>query len=288
MTALAPGPFFGRIMRSGRGVETRCVLSFDCDFPRDVNALPELVDLLAEYDCSASFALIGRWVRAFPEEHRLLVEAGHEIVNHTETHPNLYHPDYYYAREEGLSREFFNRLDRAGRRYEIATAHATIAEVLGTEPVGFRTPHFGALHVDDVYGILVELGYVFSSSVPASAHGARPYVTDEGIWEIPVSPCPRHPMGVFDSWHSIGKCNAAHAEPGQLSGLFAELLAAARAEGGLVNVYFDPLAALESGELRRMLEMLKGESIPVALYADLCNQWSGGIERAGALQDFAL
>jgi peptidoglycan/xylan/chitin deacetylase (PgdA/CDA1 family) len=291
LTTLVPGPFFGRIMRSGRGFAPRCIISFDCDFPRDVQALPGLVDLLAEFDCRASFALIGRWVREYPEEHRCLVRAGHEILNHTETHPNLYHPDYDYARENGLSREFFNRISRDGRRNEIALAHRTIAEVLDIEPTGFRTPHFGALHVDDVYGILAELEYDFSSSVPASVAGVLPYRTDEGIWEIPVSPCPRHPLGVFDTWHSIGKCGAAHAAVGQLSGLFGELLRVVCADGGLVNVYFDPWAALESGELRRMLEMLKTESIPVALYGELCRDLDGANEPAtagaGALQDFA-
>ena len=139
------------------------------------------------------------------------------------------------------------------------------------------------MHVEDVYGILAELGYVFSSSSLASCTGLLPYRTDEGIWEIPVSPCPRHPFGVLDSWHSIGKCGAWHAAPGQLSGLFAELVNAVGECGGLVNVYFDPWDALESGELRRMLELLQGESFPLTRYADLCDGLADQVETATTL-----
>ncbi|MGY9015990.1 MAG: polysaccharide deacetylase family protein, partial [Rhodospirillales bacterium] len=81
------------------------MLSFDCDFPRDVAVLPQLVEMLDRYDVKASFACIGQWIRAYPTEHRCLVEAGHELLNHTQTHPNLYHPDYEYAQTADLNKE---------------------------------------------------------------------------------------------------------------------------------------------------------------------------------------
>jgi peptidoglycan-N-acetylglucosamine deacetylase len=271
---VAPRYCFTRLMKERGAFESRCIISFDCDFPRDVEALRPLVRLLGEFAARASFACIGQWVCAYSDEHRRLVDAGHEIVNHTQTHPNLYHADYDYAREEGLSHEYFNRIGLAGRRREIERGHAQISEVLGVEPTGFRTPHFGALHVDDIYGILAEIGYRFSSSTMVSRAGPMPYRTGEGIWEIPVSPCPQHPFGVFDSWHSIGKSKASHSSQGELTALFADLLDAVFVgkEGGLVNIYLDPYDAVESGELRTMLELLQERSISTTDYSDLCDE----------------
>ena len=264
-----PKRFFADIMRSQRGFGPYCVVSFDCDFPRDVAALPRTVALLKEYGIAASFACIGQWVRQYPEPHRLLVDEGFELLNHTHTHPNLYHPGYDYASEPGLSRAFFNRIDREQRRREIEQCHAAFVDVLGVAPAGFRTPHFGALHVDDVYGLLADQGYLFSSSVLAAERGGVPYRTEEGIWEIPVSPCPCHPLGVFDTWHSLGKRGASHKGEGELAGLFARLLASVVADGGLANIYLDPKEAVESGELERMLRLLAEADIEVVDYGGL-------------------
>jgi peptidoglycan-N-acetylglucosamine deacetylase len=266
---LGPNYFFRRIMAAAPGTGARCVISFDCDFPRDIAVLPALVPLLQKYEIPASFACIGQWVRQFPSEHKLIVDAGFEIINHTETHPNLYHPDYDYARVDGLNKEKFNRISAQERREEIERGHATIVEVLGVEPVGFRTPHFGALHVDDIYALLVEMGYCFSSSVLAAERGGAPYRTPEGVWEVPVSPCPLHPFGVFDSWHSLSKQGARHACEGALAGLFATLVDAAVASDGLINVYFDPKDALESGELERMLQVVSASACAAVDYGEL-------------------
>ncbi len=279
---VCPHFFFRRIIAAQRGTRPFCMVSFDCDFPRDIEVIPALVSLLQQYKIPASFACIGQWVRQFPDEHKLLVGEGFEVINHTETHPNLYHPDYDYARGEMLSRDFFNRISTEQRRSEIERCHATFAEVLGVEPKGFRAPHFGALHVDDVYAPLVELGYHFSSSVLAAERGGVPYRTPEGLWEVPISPCPLHPFGVFDSWHSLSKCGASHAHPGELADLFAVLIDAVVEAGGLANVYFDPRDVLESGELERMLQVLRERAIEVVDYRGLVGDLQRGVVGASA------
>ena len=59
MAAVAhPRFFFQRIMKQGRGTGPYCVLSFDCDFPRDIAVLPQLAELLDRYHIKASFACI--------------------------------------------------------------------------------------------------------------------------------------------------------------------------------------------------------------------------------------
>ena len=268
---LLPRSCFQAVVECQRGFGPYCTLSFDCDFPRDIAVLSDLIALLERFKIVASFACIGRWIRQFPDIHRHLVACGHELVNHTDTHPNLYHPGYDYAREDGLSRQRFNAISPAQRQREIEQCHETCVEQLDCIPTVFRTPHFGVLHVDDVYAMLRDLGYRYSSSVvaAASSSGGIPYKTSEGIWEFPVSPCPDHPFGVFDTWHSLGKERAAHCGEGKLSHLFAILCKQVSEQGGYANVYFDPKEALESGELERILEVLVAESLPVVTYQEL-------------------
>ena len=43
------------------------LLSFDCDFPEDALALPEIAQQLEKFPIKASFACVGRWVEAPPE-----------------------------------------------------------------------------------------------------------------------------------------------------------------------------------------------------------------------------
>lgn len=249
------------------------MLSFDVDFPRDVEVLPEVSRRLADAGVAGSFACIGRWVRTYPGQHQVLVEDGHEILNHTQDHPNLYHPDYDYARGDELGRERFNDIGPERRRQEIEAGHQTLEEVLGITAEGFRTPHFGSLHVDDVYPVLADLGYRFSSSTMAwKTPAGVPYRTGEGVWELPVSPCPDHPLGVFDSWHALGKSGGRHARPGELAGLFDLLLSAAGERGGFVNVYFDPCDMLGSGELERVLDSIRDSDMPFTTYGALCRQ----------------
>jgi hypothetical protein len=130
------------------------------------------------------------------------------------------------------------------------------------------------MRVPEVYSLLAELGYRFSTSVLAAGSDSQglPYRHPDGVWEIPLSPCPAHPLGVFDSWHAIGKRSAAHGGPGELSALFARLCDQVVAVGGYANVYLDPKDAMDSGELERMLTVLKGHDLRVVTYQDLLGE----------------
>lgn len=67
--------------------ETQCVaLTFD-DGPGD--GTPDLLDTLAEYDAHATFFLTGQPVREHIPTVRRQYAEGHELANHTMTHPNL-------------------------------------------------------------------------------------------------------------------------------------------------------------------------------------------------------
>jgi peptidoglycan-N-acetylglucosamine deacetylase len=105
-----------------RGVATRpaIALTFD-DGPSE--STPELLQILARYRAPATFFQIGANVRRLPEVAREIVAAGHEIGNHSDTHPLL-----------ALKSPGF--IDR-----ELARAQETIQHATGQRPRYFRAPY---------------------------------------------------------------------------------------------------------------------------------------------------
>ena len=125
-------------------------LSFDCDYEKDVKALPQILDMLEQYRIPASFACIGKWIEKFPEIHRSPLDRGHEITNHTYSHPD---------NEQLDPDRRFNELSRREKREQIEKCHKVCKELLNYEPAGFRTLHFGRLFSEKDYQILKELNY---------------------------------------------------------------------------------------------------------------------------------
>ena len=46
----------------------------------------QLIDILGKYNVKATFFLVGEWVDKYPESVQALHNAGHEIMNHSNTH----------------------------------------------------------------------------------------------------------------------------------------------------------------------------------------------------------
>ncbi len=261
----------------------RITLSFDLDYPEDIEAVPPLLRCLREANFKASFACIGRWIEEYPDAHRRIVDEGHEIVNHSYTHPDneLLNPDNH-----------FNRLSRSHQRDEIERCHATCERLLKYTPVGFRIPHFGALFTPRIYPMLQKLGYRHSSSTmwwqtptlgapcknsmgvwewgsvgrgsPILPHSHTP---TQAVWEFPVSGCPEHPLNAFDTWHAFRMTRAPH---GDYRALFKRCVALCRTKGFYVNIYFDPQDTLRfdfAALLRDAHE--SGASELVKTYAEL-------------------
>jgi peptidoglycan/xylan/chitin deacetylase (PgdA/CDA1 family) len=90
----------------------------------DPHDTPILLDLLDHYQTKAIFFMIGEKVRAHPEIAREVIRRGHEIGNHTLTHP---HAGFWCA---GPSRT----------RREIAEGQKVIGEITGKMPRWFRAP----------------------------------------------------------------------------------------------------------------------------------------------------
>lgn len=83
---------------------------------------PQLLDLLAKYNASATFFLVGKYVGATPALVKEIAARGHLIGNHTETHPHL----VFCGRQE--------------THKELQACSQAIAQVLHEEPRWFRPP----------------------------------------------------------------------------------------------------------------------------------------------------
>ena len=66
--------------------------------------------------------MIGENISNYPETAKMVFDAGHEIGNHTDTHPCIRHIDSY------------------GIRKEMQTAEKKIVELTGEKPILFRPP----------------------------------------------------------------------------------------------------------------------------------------------------
>src|SRR3989344_5400861 len=64
------------------------ILSFDIDYSEDVLLIPKILKTLKKYSIISSFACIGKLIEKYPQIHKEIITQGHEILNHTYTHPN--------------------------------------------------------------------------------------------------------------------------------------------------------------------------------------------------------
>lgn len=66
--------------------EKKLAISFDAAWGADYT--PTLLKILEENDVKTTFFLTGIWVKKYPEMVKAIAAAGHELGNHTSTHPH--------------------------------------------------------------------------------------------------------------------------------------------------------------------------------------------------------
>lgn len=76
-----------KVYRSVSTDKKQIALTFD-DGPHP-KLTPRILEILAQYGISATFFMVGENVFNYPEAARAVIEAGHEVGNHTFTHPHL-------------------------------------------------------------------------------------------------------------------------------------------------------------------------------------------------------
>ena len=96
-------------------------ISFDAAWGNDDTE--QLIDILAEYEVPATFFVVGAWVDKYPESVKQLSDAGHQVQNHSNTHPYM----------TGLSTE--QMID------ELESCNKKIENVTGKKPTLFRPPY---------------------------------------------------------------------------------------------------------------------------------------------------
>jgi peptidoglycan-N-acetylglucosamine deacetylase len=152
---------FGRTVRH-TGDASCMALTFD-DGPNPA-ATPELLDLLGRHEARATFFLIGRHVRAFPAIAREIVDRGHAVGNHTESHPSLALLSSSGIREE---------LDRCDEAISMATG---VAPRWMRPPYGFRSPLLN--------GIVTQRGNVGVAMWSAAVRDWKPQAAEPVIQRL--------------------------------------------------------------------------------------------------------
>lgn len=117
-------------------------------------SLPVFLELLKKTGSKATFMLVGQdlLLPAAQVFCKKAIALGHEIGNHTWSHPILFNTLLYKQKKE-----------------EIEKTHKQITNICGKEPVGFRGP--GYYQDTDIITILRKLNYQYDSSVlPGFAH----------------------------------------------------------------------------------------------------------------------
>ena len=112
-------------------------LTVDAAWDDDKTAF--ILKTLKQHDVVATFFLCGVWVDAYPAYVKQIAEEGHEIGNHSKTHPHM------------------NQLDAAGVQQEIRALDDDIEALTGKRCTLFRAP-FGEYN-DTVIRAVREIGY---------------------------------------------------------------------------------------------------------------------------------
>jgi peptidoglycan/xylan/chitin deacetylase (PgdA/CDA1 family) len=121
--SMAPASqLYGRTLVHGND-PSQMALTFD-DGPNDPHTM-HLLDVLTKHNAKATFFLIGKYVRQRPEIARAILTAGHEIGNHTYSHPNLV------------------LVSAARLRQELEDCQKSLEDALGTKTTLFRPPFGG-------------------------------------------------------------------------------------------------------------------------------------------------
>ena len=96
-------------------------ISFDAAWGNDDTE--QLIDILKEYDVPATFFVVGSWVDKYPESVKQLHDAGHQVQNHSNTHP------------------YMTQLSKEAMKNELECCNDKIEKVTGVRPTLFRPPY---------------------------------------------------------------------------------------------------------------------------------------------------
>ncbi len=112
-------------------------LTIDAAWEDDKTAF--ILDTLKQHDIKATFFLCGVWVEAYPDQVKAIAAQGHEVGNHSLTHPHM------------------NKLDAAAIQKEISDLDDQIEALTGKRCTLFRAPY--GEYNDTVIRAVRDVGY---------------------------------------------------------------------------------------------------------------------------------
>lgn len=117
--------------------EKICAISFDAAWGNEDTEM--LIDILNKYKVKTTFFVVGQWVDKFPESVKALSDAGHEVMNHSNTHPHM------------------AKLSVEEMKKEILGCDEKIKKITGKTPILFRPPY--GEYNNAVVGVCRELAH---------------------------------------------------------------------------------------------------------------------------------
>ena len=100
--------------------DKKVAITFNCAW--DGEDIPLILETLDKYGAKATFFALGTWVDSYPEETKAIIEAGHEIGTHSNTHPDM------------------TKISREKITEELLRSSEKIERVTGIKPKLFRAP----------------------------------------------------------------------------------------------------------------------------------------------------
>jgi peptidoglycan-N-acetylglucosamine deacetylase len=241
------------------------LLSFDIDYAEDNEAAGKILPLLQKYHISVTWASIGKWMQTYPALYKEMIREGHDIMNHSWSHP-----DNYQLRP-GDSRKF-HQLSNDEVEEEISRSHYFCQEVVGYRMRGFRLPHF-RFH-PQMTATLKKLDYLYTSNQFGlnSKSLGLPFIDDHHLIEIPLSAIPRKPDRIVETYRLFRNPNGLYQNEKQFFDDFRELIYCAGKYKTINVVYLDPCDVINLSKpgFEDYLSLLAESSVSTYSFLDLC------------------
>lgn len=101
--------------------ENKVALSFDAAWGAEDTQ--EILDILKEHDIHVTFFATGGWVESYPDDVKAVLEAGHDLGNHSENHKNM------------------SKLSDSDKEEELMSVHRKVKDLTGYDMFLFRPPY---------------------------------------------------------------------------------------------------------------------------------------------------
>lgn len=101
--------------------EKKVALSFDAAWGNEDTQ--EILSILKEHNIHVTFFMTGGWVESYPEDVKAILDAGHDLGNHSENHKNM------------------SELSDEEKTEELMAVHRKVKELTGYDMFLFRPPY---------------------------------------------------------------------------------------------------------------------------------------------------